>query len=110
MLEKSICMDTRIVNLREEDYDIYIGRGSKWGNPYTHLAGKTLAQYKVKSREEAIRMYKEYILNTPSLLNSIYELEGKILGCYCKPKACHGDVLIEILYSFSSKDGSGLFE
>ena len=25
---------TTVVNLKKDTYDIYIGRGSKWGNPF----------------------------------------------------------------------------
>ena len=88
----------KVVHCDKEPYDIYIGRPSKWGNPYTHHADKeTLAEHIVESREEAITKYKEYILAKPELLNDLHELEGKILGCWCKPNSCHGDVLIELI-------------
>ena len=52
---------TRVVNLRMEDYDVYIGRGSIFGNPYTHISDRpTLAKYVVATRGEAIQKYKEY--------------------------------------------------
>lgn len=89
-------MITRVVNKYKEKYDVYIGRGSKWGNPYSHLQGTT-AEYVVSSREEAISKYKEYLLQNEELLKDIKELDGKVLGCFCKPKACHGDILIEVL-------------
>ena len=25
------------------------------------------------------------------------ELRGKILGCWCKPKPCHGDILVKLV-------------
>lgn len=91
-------MITRVVNLNKEPYDIYIGRGSKWGNPYTHIKDKeTLAVFVVATREEAIAKYREYIQSKPDLMNSLHELEGKVLGCFCKPKSCHGDILLELL-------------
>lgn len=88
----------RVVNLNQEDYDIFIGRGSKWGNPYTHIKDRqTLADHIVDTREEAIESYRDYILNNEDLMNSLSELEGKVLGCYCKPQSCHGDILLELL-------------
>ena len=90
-------MATRVVNLREEHYDVYIGRPGrgkskeegKWGNPFEIGRDGT--------REEVIAKYREYILNKPELLEQIpLELKGKTLGCFCKPKACHGDVLVYI--------------
>lgn len=89
---------TKIVNLKHEPYDVYIGRGSKWGCPYTIIKDRpTLAAEIVDSKEEALAKYKEYVLNSPELMDSLDELEGKTLGCFCKPEKCHGDVLIELL-------------
>jgi hypothetical protein len=66
-------------------YDVYIGRPSKWGNPF--------AIGKDGGRAEVIARYREWIATQPHLLADLHELRGKRLGCYCKPKACHGDVL-----------------
>lgn len=89
---------TRLVNIRKEKYDVYIGRGSRWGNPYTHITDrKTKATYIVATRKEAIESYRNYLLNSPELLNSLEELRGKTLGCHCKPKSCHGDIILELL-------------
>jgi len=88
----------RVVHCKVEPYDIYIGRPSKWGNPFTHIAGKaTKAKYIVDSREEAIEKYREWISAQTNLLSSLHELEGKTLGCWCAPNNCHGDILIELI-------------
>jgi len=77
----------QVVNLRNSEYDIYIGRGSKWGNPLKiGING---------SREDVIHQYKDMLLHNKILLASLKELDGKRLGCFCKPLACHGDILIE---------------
>lgn len=75
-------------------HDVYIGRPSKWGNPYSHKSG-TLAKFKTKTRQEAITNYAKYLFSDAgkNLLTDIHELKGKVLGCWCKPKACHGDIL-----------------
>lgn len=92
-----ITIQTTVVNKYHRiPYDIYIGRGSKWGNPFSHMEN-TKAQFKVETREEAIEKYREWILTQDDLLNSLHELKGKVLCCYCKPKSCHGDVLIELI-------------
>lgn len=89
---------TKLVNIRKEKCDVYIGRGSKWGNPFTHITNKkTLAEHVVASRKEAIDNYRDYLLNNTELLNSLEELRGKTLGCFCKPKSCHGDIILELL-------------
>lgn len=79
----------KVVHCKKEPFDVYIGRPSKWGNPF--IAGKD------GSRDGVIKKYKRWILKQPELLNSLHELEGKVLGCWCAPKPCHGDVLIEII-------------
>lgn len=87
----------RVVHCKKEKYDVYIGRGrgSKWGNPYSHKDG-TLAQFKVATVEEAIQKYEEYVKTQPHLMAALPELRGKILGCWCAPKCCHGDVLLRL--------------
>lgn len=86
---------THAVHCKREPYNVYIGRPSKWGNPFSHNKG-TLAHYRVESREAAIAAYREYVLARPELLAALPELRGKVLGCWCKPLACHGDVLAEL--------------
>lgn len=67
---------------------VYIGRGSKWGNPF--VIGKD------GDREEVITLYMEHLLNSRDLLEAIPTLTDKFLVCYCAPEACHGDVLIDL--------------
>ena len=79
----------RVVNYRKEPYDISIMRPSKWGNPY---------QVGVDGdRDEVLRKYRVYIVHNKELMDSLIELEGKTLGCCCKPLKCHGDVLVELI-------------
>lgn len=95
---------TKVVNKHHKvPYDIYIGRGSKWGNPYSHLPN-SLAQFKVATREEAIQKYKEWLNNQPELLANLHELRGKVLGCYCYPAACHGNILAEMADAIPDKE------
>lgn len=85
---------TKVINVDKcKTYDVYIGRGSKWGNPYAiGFDG---------DRDEVIRKYK-YDFERGYLKFSkedALELKGKTLGCHCKPATCHGDVLAEYLNS-----------
>ena len=101
---------TSVVNVKSVGWDVdeYIGRGnsgknhlnntdvgeSGWlGNPY--VVGKD------GSRMETIRKYGrdfiERIVNDDEFAEAVRELEGKTLGCWCKPKDCHGDVIAEFL-------------
>ena len=89
-LEASIeKMKTKVVNLKNERYDIYIGRPSRWGNPY--IMGKD------GTREEVIEKYREWIVKQPYFYEELHTLKGKRLGCFCKPLPCHGEVLIELV-------------
>ena len=80
---------TTVVHCKKEPYDTYIGRPSKWGNPF--IVGKD------GTREEVIQKYREWLLSQDELLASLPELKGRRLGCWCAPKACHGDVLQELV-------------
>lgn len=67
---------------------VYIGRPSKWGNPYSIGADGT--------RAEVVSKYEEYLKSNPELLESLSELQGKDLICWCWPQACHGTVLLRL--------------
>ena len=85
---------TRVVHCKKEPFDIYIGRPSKWGNPFR--IGKD------GSREDVILKYRNWILANSNLMAQLpLELKGKTLGCWCKPNACHGDVLAELADEFT---------
>jgi hypothetical protein len=88
-------MEGRVINIKSgERYDVYIGRGSRFGNPYSHIPGK--GKFPVDSREDAIKLYEEYIRERPELMAEAKKLKGKVLACYCKPLKCHGDILLKI--------------
>jgi hypothetical protein len=55
-----------------------------------------LADFKVATRKEAISSYEKWITTQADLLADLPKLKGKILGCWCKPKACHGEVLARL--------------
>jgi len=87
-----------MVNGKRPHYNVYIGREmyypkarfsqSKWHNPYT---------VKEFGLEKSLELYEKHIRNTPELWNALHELEGKVLGCWCKPEPCHGNILIKLL-------------
>lgn len=89
-------MIPRVVNIRnvknsDPNY-LYIGRGSKWGNPFI------MKEYSPIERKRVIDAYYTYITqgDGTNLLKNLKELEGKMLACYCAPRPCHGDVLVEL--------------
>jgi hypothetical protein len=83
-------MKCRVVNLRKEKYDVYIGRGSKWGNPFR------MRNQSIEERNRVCEEYEKYFFTT-NLPNQLHELRGKVLGCYCKPLRCHGDFLAKLV-------------
>ena len=89
----------KVVHCKKEKYDVYIGRPSKWGNPFTHKKTGTVAEFVVNNRDEAVDAYRKWITEGDGkhLLDDLYELKGMTLGCWCKPKSCHGDVLAELV-------------
>jgi alkylated DNA repair dioxygenase AlkB len=96
-IKTPIVNKTTVVNkTTTKDYDVYIGRPGKWGNPF-----------KMKSEDDrdiVIEKYKEWIVKQPNLLKDLHELKGKRLACYCKPKKCHGDILAELADKCDSKN------
>lgn len=79
----------RVVNKNHESFTHYIGRGSVFGNPFRIGIDGT--------RDEVIKQYEFYARHKPELMNEIKSLpENAVLGCFCFPRQCHGDVIIKI--------------
>lgn len=76
---------------------VYIGRGkdSVWGNPYTHIPTGTLAQF-VVPYDQVLSKYEEHVRSSAMLMNRLGTLRGKVLGCFCVPRPCHGHVLVKL--------------
>lgn len=83
---------------------VYVGRPSKWGNPYTHVTGgDTLASYLVENRDSAVAAYERYareqLRRDPTWLDDLRDAE--VLICWCAPLLCHGDVLVRLIQETS---------
>jgi len=80
---------TKIVHCKQDKYDRYIGRPDILGNPFK--IGKD------GTREEVIEKYKLYALKRIEqdliFAKEVESCKDQVLGCWCKPKACHGDVI-----------------
>jgi len=69
---------------------IFVGRPSKWGNPYI------IGQH-VSTNAEAVAAYAKWLMANPTLMNDLHELSGKPLMCWCSlSEPCHGDVLLSL--------------
>ena len=68
---------------------IYVGRPTKWGNPFTIN--------RTRSRREVVQLYRLWLLsNGQRVEDAKRELRGKDLVCWCSPLPCHADILMEI--------------
>lgn len=86
-------MRTRVANKYKEKCDVYIGRPSIFGNHFKiGIDG---------NREEVIEKYRAYFYkrleSDRHFKLEVLSLRGKVLGCFCKPLPCHGDVIVEYL-------------
>ena len=76
-----------------KDHDLFVSidRDTDWGNPFK--VGQD------GSREEVIDRYRYHLEGHPHLMERLKggELSGKVLGCWCYPNPCHGDVLIDYI-------------
>ena len=79
----------KVVHCKKSDFDVYVGRPSKWGNPFE--IGKD------GTRSQVIQKYEDWIQTQPELMDALPELKGKILGCWCTPKPCHGEILKKLV-------------
>lgn len=77
-----------VVHCKRDPYDVSIARPSKWGNPFKIGRDGT--------RSEVIAKYEAWLHTQPDLLAALPELRGKVLGCWCSPLPCHGDVLARL--------------
>ncbi|MCU1120333.1 DUF4326 domain-containing protein [Stenotrophomonas muris] len=81
---------------RGEIFDVYIGRGTVWGNPYPigreGDREEVLRKYKYDFDRKLLRFFENHDANIESI-------RGKILGCHCKPSACHGDIIADYVNS-----------
>lgn len=89
---------TSVVNLLRDKYDVYIGRAGHgqdgyFGNPFVLKPGEP--------RGATLAKYKDYFLQRietdPEFKRRVLELQGKRLGCFCKPQSCHGDIIAHYL-------------
>lgn len=96
-----------VVNLYKHAYDEYIGRQnnklnlpkSQWANPYRIKRAATDAE-----RGLCLLRYVAYI-QREKMWRNIATLEGQRLGCYCHPKSCHGDVLMQMANAYTEAGG-----
>lgn len=99
----------RVVNKRSGEKGVYVGRPSALGNPFSHLPG-TLAEHRVKDRDEAVFMFGHWILarireKDQRVMTALRELsEDSVLVCWCAPEPCHAEVIARA-WAWARKEG-----
>ena len=97
-------MQTVVVNIKKEPFDVYIGRAGRgedgyFGNPFRIGNGM--------GRDDAVNAYRKYfadrIEKDSEFKRRVLALKAKRLGCFCKPNACHGDVIADWLNKMEQK-------
>jgi len=87
----------RVVHVREKQHTHYIGRPSVLGNPFPIGAERT--------RTDVILQFEEYARRNPEVLDAIRALpHDAVLGCWCKPRSCHGDVIVRLWNEMNEPD------
>jgi hypothetical protein len=85
-----------VVHCQKGKYDVYVGRPSKWGNPFSHKTD-SVAQYRVRTKKEAVDKFEQWFVTQFELVQQCREeLRGKILGCWCEESPCHAEILAKI--------------
>lgn len=89
---------TELVNVERHGKDgvTMIDRTTRFGNKFVLEENGGLY-----SRERSIEKYRSWFKNKirkdPDFRKAVDDLAGQKLGCWCKPKSCHGDVILEYL-------------
>ena len=98
---------TKIVHIKTKKYDVYIGRGSIFGNPFRiGIDG---------DRKAVIEKYKKYFYNRIEIdemfKNAVLKLKNKVLACYCRPDdgfkrrlMCHGQIIAAFIENVSPEE------
>lgn len=74
-----------VVHKKRDHYDVYVGRPTKWGNPF-HMENES-------ERDDVCERYMLYLTHSHELLKDLPSLRGKRLACWCAPKRCHAETL-----------------
>jgi hypothetical protein len=97
----------RVLNYHRDglpDGAVYIGRkwkplpASKWGNPFIPRSRNDDV-----ARAQVIAKHRTWLCDQPELIAALPELRGRDLVCFCAPKPCHGDVLLELANAMSAQ-------
>lgn len=100
---------TLVVNIKHSEYDVFIGRkreGMHFGNPFSSK-DSSIAEESAENRRDSISKFRKWLNGIAYhdveperrewILENLHLLKNNKLGCFCKPKSCHGDVYVEMI-------------
>lgn len=99
---------TRVVNLKKVNYDVYIGRAGQgedgyFGNPI-RMKGKSL-DARILCLADFHQYFIQRMARDREYAQRILVLRGKVLGCFCRPLICHGDIIAAFLNALPERAG-----
>lgn len=96
---------TRVGHVRHDAgaVEVYVGRGSDWGNPFVPRGRAALSRFAVTESDDPLGDYEAHVRARPDLMARLVELHGRVLGCYCirlgqrtRTERCHAQVLARL--------------
>lgn len=111
----TVCVDiasvlTPVNRRYSKDWDIYAGRPSILGNPYTHLTNTGVHScYRVMCRDDAVQKYEEYAWRRMQMDTKFREAllacAGKRVACWCHPLNCHVHAIARLIVRWFETKG-----
>lgn len=101
---------TRAGHCQHDKCDVYVGRGSIWGNPFVQPGKAQWSYHRVTEVENPLTEYEKLVRGSPAMLATLRRLKGKTLGCYCvrasnpqpaqADEVCHAQILVRLVEEF----------
>ena len=86
-----------VVHKNKSTYTVSISRPCPiWGNKYVIGIHGTRSEVKAKFKDDL----RNRVLSGEVPLADLMALEYETLGCYCRPLACHGDDIMDLIEEF----------
>lgn len=93
---------TSVVNVKIDEYDIYVGRKNKTYNLKQYIYANPFKLERERDRDHIYNLYERWLkfqYRWQEKCDMDWQLDflkGKRLGCWCSPKKCHADLLAKL--------------
>jgi len=92
-------MPAKVVHCKREPYDLLIDRTTLFGNPFRIGVDGTRKEVVLKHRHWITGVFGPDVIrgyDRRKVREEIVKRPNEVFGCWCAPRACHGDSLLEI--------------